>query len=93
MADESLGAERGAAIAIDATIVRALLVPALMKVMGDRNWWLPVRVARIARVRAPGRLAAESDSWLRSGKRGRRKPALSVSPAAVSSWRPSALGG
>jgi uncharacterized membrane protein YdfJ with MMPL/SSD domain len=51
-----------AAIAIDATIVRALLVPALMKIMGDRNWWLPERVARVARVRPPARLAQEGES-------------------------------
>ena len=48
-----------AAIAIDATIVRALLVPALMKVMGRWNWYLPPRIARIARVR-PSPLAPES---------------------------------
>ncbi|MEW6581863.1 MAG: MMPL family transporter [Actinomycetota bacterium] len=50
-----------AAIAIDATIVRALLVPALMRVLGDRNWALPARVARIARVR-PARAEAGVDA-------------------------------
>ena len=30
-----------AAILIDATIVRSLLVPALMRLLGDRNWWHP----------------------------------------------------
>ncbi|MGI8939665.1 MAG: MMPL family transporter [Iamia sp.] len=29
------------AIAVDATIVRIVLVPATMKLMGDANWWLP----------------------------------------------------
>jgi RND superfamily putative drug exporter len=29
------------AIAIDATIVRMVLVPALMRLLGDSNWWLP----------------------------------------------------
>ena len=29
------------AVAIDATIVRMVLVPATMKLLGDRNWWLP----------------------------------------------------
>jgi uncharacterized membrane protein YdfJ with MMPL/SSD domain len=38
------------AIFIDATIVRALLVPSLMALFGRWNWWLPVRVARIMRV-------------------------------------------
>jgi uncharacterized membrane protein YdfJ with MMPL/SSD domain len=30
-----------AAILIDATIVRSLLVPALMRLLGDYNWWAP----------------------------------------------------
>ena len=37
------------AIAIDATIIRALLVPALMKLMGDWNWYLPTWIARLLR--------------------------------------------
>ncbi|WP_148612404.1 MMPL family transporter [Nocardioides rubriscoriae] len=34
------------ALLIDATIVRALLVPATMKLLGDRNWWAPAPLAR-----------------------------------------------
>jgi len=30
-----------AAILIDATIIRMVLVPATMELLGDRNWWLP----------------------------------------------------
>jgi RND superfamily putative drug exporter len=26
---------------LDATVVRMLLVPATMELLGDRNWWLP----------------------------------------------------
>ncbi len=33
-------------IALDATIVRALLLPALMALLGQRNWWLPVWARR-----------------------------------------------
>jgi RND superfamily putative drug exporter len=29
------------AIFVDATIVRMILVPAAMKLMGDANWWIP----------------------------------------------------
>ena len=35
-----------AAVIIDATIVRACLVPALMKLLGDRNWWAPKSLRR-----------------------------------------------
>jgi uncharacterized membrane protein YdfJ with MMPL/SSD domain len=38
------------AIFVDATIVRAILVPALMAIFGRWNWWLPPRFARIVRV-------------------------------------------
>jgi RND superfamily putative drug exporter len=39
------------AIFVDATIVRALLVPSLMALFGRWNWWLPPTVARVVRVR------------------------------------------
>jgi uncharacterized membrane protein YdfJ with MMPL/SSD domain len=39
------------AIFVDATIVRALLVPSLMALFGRYNWWLPERIARLARVK------------------------------------------
>jgi putative drug exporter of the RND superfamily len=35
-----------AAIFIDATVVRMLLVPAMMNLLGDRNWWLPAWLDR-----------------------------------------------
>jgi RND superfamily putative drug exporter len=34
------------AVMIDATIVRALLVPALMRLFGDWNWWAPAPLRR-----------------------------------------------
>ena len=41
----------GAGILIDATIIRALIVPAAISLMGRWNWWLPSRPARLLRVR------------------------------------------
>lgn len=32
---------------LDATVVRMLLVPATMELLGDRNWWLPRWLDRI----------------------------------------------
>jgi len=29
------------AVLLDATLVRLVLVPATMELLGDRNWWLP----------------------------------------------------
>jgi RND superfamily putative drug exporter len=36
-----IGVGLASAILIDATIVRLVLVPAVMQLLGDRNWWLP----------------------------------------------------
>lgn len=40
----------GAGILIDATIIRALIVPAVIMLMGRWNWWLPSWSARVLRV-------------------------------------------
>ncbi len=39
-----------AGIIFDATVIRALLVPALMKLLGEANWWLPRWTSRVLRV-------------------------------------------
>jgi RND superfamily putative drug exporter len=36
------------AILLDATVIRGLLVPALMKLMGDWNWWAPKFLQRFS---------------------------------------------
>jgi RND superfamily putative drug exporter len=41
-----LGTAMGVGILIDATIVRALLVPAMVSLFGQWNWWLPSWLAR-----------------------------------------------
>ncbi|HEX8067971.1 MAG TPA: MMPL family transporter [Thermoleophilaceae bacterium] len=47
---QQFGVGLAAAIFLDATVVRAVLVPAFMKVMGDWNWFLPDRVRRALRL-------------------------------------------
>jgi RND superfamily putative drug exporter len=34
------------AVAVDVTLVRMILVPSLMQLLGPRNWWMPQRLAR-----------------------------------------------
>ena len=41
------GVGLASAVALDATIVRMLLVPATMELLGDANWWLPKWLDRI----------------------------------------------
>src|SRR4051794_31331728 len=48
---QQFGLGLAVAILVDATIVRALLVPALMAWFGRWNWWLPARLARVVRVK------------------------------------------
>jgi putative drug exporter of the RND superfamily len=40
----------GAGILLDATVVRALLLPALVSLLGKWNWWMPSWFARVLRV-------------------------------------------
>ena len=47
---QQFGFGLAAAILIDVTIVRALLVPSAMKLFGRWNWWLPGNVAKLFRV-------------------------------------------
>jgi RND superfamily putative drug exporter len=42
-----IGIGMAAAILIDATVVRMLLVPAVMHLLGRANWWLPARLDRV----------------------------------------------
>ena len=51
------GVALATAIAIDAFVIRSLLVPAIMELLGDRAWWLPDWLdRRLPRVRIEGEL-------------------------------------
>ncbi|MBA3634905.1 MAG: MMPL family transporter [Actinomycetota bacterium] len=46
---KAIGLGMGLAVLVDATIIRALLVPATMRLMGGWNWWAPEPLARLHR--------------------------------------------
>ncbi len=48
---QEFGVGLSAAILFDATVVRALLVPALMKLLGNWNWYLPEGMSRVLRLK------------------------------------------
>jgi RND superfamily putative drug exporter len=50
----------GVGILLDATLVRALLVPALVSLLGKWNWWFPPPVARVLGVTPPARPVLDS---------------------------------
>ena len=56
-----MGLGLASAIAIDATIVRLVLVPATMTLLGHANWWLPGWLDRLLPGRSPSRPAAMPD--------------------------------
>jgi uncharacterized membrane protein YdfJ with MMPL/SSD domain len=57
---QEFGLGLAAAILLDATIVRAVLVPATMKLLGKWNWYLPERVRRALRLGRPRTAAPAS---------------------------------
>jgi RND superfamily putative drug exporter len=44
---KEMGTGMAIAIALDATLIRLVLVPAAMRLMGRANWWLPERLGRL----------------------------------------------
>ncbi len=44
---KAIGIGLAVAVAIDATLVRALVVPAVMRLLGDWNWWAPRPLRRL----------------------------------------------
>ena len=50
---KSLAIGLAAGIIVGATVIRALLVPALMKLLGDANWWMPGWIETVLRIPHP----------------------------------------
>ena len=63
---KQFGVGLAAAILIDATIVRGVLLPASMKLLGERNWYLP-DVARVAAALRPRRARDRRRAGARAG--------------------------
>jgi RND superfamily putative drug exporter len=51
---KALGLGTAIAVLLDATVVRGLLVPATMQLLGDWNWWAPRAVLRLLPARLGG---------------------------------------
>jgi RND superfamily putative drug exporter len=55
---KQIGVGLAAAILIDATIIRAVLLPASMKLLGERNWYLPKRLGWLPKLEHEPQTAA-----------------------------------
>ena len=51
---KQMGIGLAAAVLIDATIIRGVLLPATMKLLGDWNWWLPRKLGWLPQVSPEG---------------------------------------
>ena len=71
------------AILLDATVVRLVLVPATMSLLGDRNWWLPAWLDRVLpRLDPEGHAPWRRTSGPRARAGSRRLTAESTRPDA-----------
>ena len=70
---KQMGVGLGVAILLDATIVRGVLLPSILSLLGDRTWYLPRRLSFLAprSLLAPdGRVVASPDSTGEPGSQG-----------------------
>jgi len=58
LALQQLGFGLAVAVLLDATIVRTVLVPSVMTLLGDRNWWLPGWLRWLPDLRIEGKASA-----------------------------------
>jgi RND superfamily putative drug exporter len=49
-----MGVGLAVAVALDATIIRGILLPASMKLLGDWNWWLPSKLGWLPQIALEG---------------------------------------
>ncbi|HVB44729.1 MAG TPA: MMPL family transporter [Streptosporangiaceae bacterium] len=75
----------GAGILIDAVVIRCLLVPAMVALFGQANWWLPGRLARMLRVPAGPARASAPASPVPAGPAAARPEGLTASASVLTS--------
>src|SRR5690349_6841810 len=77
---KQMGVGLAVAVALDATVIRGILLPATMKLLGDWNWWLPRRLAWLPQVSLVGEPPEKRDQGAiygclpDVGEPGRREP-------------------
>jgi RND superfamily putative drug exporter len=71
IAVKQFGLGLAVAVLLDATLVRMVLVPALMELLGNANWWLPRWLARILPTAEPSPVTAPPAPSLTTAVGGR----------------------
>jgi RND superfamily putative drug exporter len=71
---QQMGFGLAVAILIDATVVRTIVVPATMELLGDRNWYLPRWLEWLPNVSIEGRRAPEAQDEAGAAQPGEHTP-------------------
>jgi RND superfamily putative drug exporter len=72
------------AVLIDATVIRMVLVPATMELLGDRNWWLPGWLDRVLpNIQVEGHEISDTEFDLRNAIGRQRGPTDELTPTGV----------
>ena len=74
---KQMGVGLAFAVLLDATVIRGVLLPARMKLLGDRNWWLPRSLGWLPQIEHDGK-----------GPGGRHRLSPNRSPSVVFGDRP-----
>jgi uncharacterized membrane protein YdfJ with MMPL/SSD domain len=70
---KQIGLGLAVAVLVDATVVRLILVPAVMELLGNANWWLPRPLARILPAPRPAPVGQPESPGAVSGGRCRQE--------------------
>ena len=78
---KSIGVGMAIAVALDATIIRVLLVPATMRLLGSWNWWAPGPLGRLAERFGFSHVEDEDDLVATGGSGGSEPASPAGAPA------------
>jgi pSer/pThr/pTyr-binding forkhead associated (FHA) protein len=84
---KELGVGLGVGVLVDSTLVRVVLVPASMALMGKGNWWMPSAIKRFLPELSEGTSIAVAGQ-----SQGAPVPALAAAPVTATAAKPAATG-
>ena len=80
---QQMGFGLAVAVFIDATLIRSILVPASMELLGDRNWYLPSWLEWLPRVNIEGHAAQPAPRTTREYRLAPQEPTGELAPVRV----------
>ena len=86
VAFQEMGFGIAVALALDATLVRLLLIPAAMRLLGERNWYLPRWLAWLPDLQVEGTHEPQAHGARRAGDPARRRPGRLIARIPSEHW-------